>query len=70
MRSDKNFQEIVEIIKNHPCTYAKIIFAKNNADIRAAKQSGRKVPPLLDEATFNNRDKIREYLRSAYKYTY
>ena len=48
----------------------KYVKAINNAEIRAAKQSGRKVPPLLDEATLNNRDKIREYLRSAYKYTY
>lgn len=30
MKLDKKFQEIVEIVKNHPRTYAKIIFAKKN----------------------------------------
>jgi hypothetical protein len=65
---NKSIDDMVEKMSDKELK--KYIKAMNKAEIESAKQSGRKIPPLLDENTLNDKEKIKEYLRSTYKYTY
>ena len=60
-------KSIEDMVKNMPDKDLKeYVKALNKAEIQAAKRAGRKIPPVLDEKTLNDKDKIKEYLRSSY----